>query len=187
MQAIRVLFTEAHDGCDRHELIWAPNQLQMDMLAAQNPEEIVCLCEDPVYGKNTNGCSCNVYMVAPEKKIIYLGTVVNRKRAHLDFNRLKKALPHKTKQLKKGGPFAIARQQTMCSIPMDADILTPEVIQQGVRKYLWKFAPKLAEIPLKWLPKKRQTEITQEIFYQALTSAKRQTREERVEIYSNDF
>ena len=83
--------------------------------------------------------------------------------------------------------MGIVRWWIMCSVPVDSDGLTQEDIRRGIKKYLLEFAPKLAETPIRWPPKRKQLATDAEIFREARRAAKPQTQKERIDIFLSDI
>lgn len=188
VQAVRTLSIETHTNEDCQKFVWYPTRFWLEMLAKENPSEIYCLHEEPISNEEFHGQVCHVYAVVAEKKIVYLGTAINKKKALFDFYWLVKRLNRKkATQLEKKGPFAMMRLWSMCTIPINEDTLTQESIQEGVRRFLHEFAPELGEIPIVWLPKRQRQDICWKIFSGAKASAVSQTKKERLKIITKDL
>lgn len=181
VQAVRSLFFEAHCYEDCHNLVWNPSRFWIEQLLVENPKRILGLHECLISPPKT----CNVYMVACQDRIIYIGTVVNKKKAEDIQSLLAEILPEKKNELKRRGPMAIIKWWNMCSIPVDADILTTESIEQGLQKYFQKFAPKLAGVPVSWID--NHTGISWDIFIKARQTAIHKTDEDCAKAYLIDL
>lgn len=187
VQAVRALFVEASSNQDCQRRAWEPAKFWLLQLARENPQEILCVHENPLPDKKSGGCSCNVYITTADKKIIYLGTILSKEKAEENFQWLQENFPEESARLQQRGPMAITRWWSMCAIPVDAHELTHESIWQGAQKYFREFAPELANVPAKWLPPEQNTSISRKIFREALLTATKQSKQKRIEITSNNF
>lgn len=187
VQILRTLFFEKHSNEDCTRFVWRPIQFWLQRLVEEHPTELTCLHGKLLPDEKSRGYSSDVFLVVPKRQIIYLGTVLTRIEAQDKFQWFKATFPERIGDLRKRGWTGIIRWWAMCIIPVDTTTLTDETIGQGVQKYLGEFAPSLANIPIYWLSPDQQQDICLEITQQAILMAKHQTREEKLDIISENF
>ena len=185
VQAIRTLFSEMHSNEDCSQFVWKPIQFWLQRLTEENPPTLTCFHENLLPDEESGGHRCDAYLVVPGNKIIYLGTIQSRKEAESQNRWLKETFPERDKDL--ANQFAMVRWWNMCRIPVDAEPLTLETIESGVRMYLQELAPALCQTPIVWLPEEKRRDLSFQINYQAKVTAKRQSDEEKIEIIADDL
>lgn len=185
VQAFRTLVWEAHDQATCTRLVWQPSHFWLTRLAAERPTRLTCLHE-PFGDSQCKNQHCNVYLVAPGNRIIYLGTVIPRWLALQHREHACMLMPHKAGVLKLQDPLTIVRWWAMCSIPTESNVLTKVVLHQAMQRYFQQMAPALAGLPIEWLPEAEQLALTSDIMIQARQSAVIPTVEQRAEVYRRD-
>ncbi len=193
VNARRVLMLETHSFDDCNRLVWEPILKMLLELSRLEPKSIICL-HGPVYTYNRyptiRGSSIDVDIVGPNKEIAYLGTVIDKGEALAVWKWLLETyrrFPHKILELREDGPRAIIRERTRCSIPVDCETFDIHAVEQGVRRYLQKFMPRLANCLIQWMEREYQDAIEAFIWDEAKRTAMPQTEEEREQVITEDL
>ncbi len=185
VQTIRTLTTEAHSYEECRRLVWEPTDFWLKRFADSNPKEIICFRENPrSTQKEPQYFFCDIYLVAENNRVLYLGTIVNQDQAEYDFLTI---FPDHSDELQSKDPLPIMRWWIRCNIPTNTEVITDTVIEKSVQRYFTVCAPKLAQIPIHWLPNELGSKISWEIFHQAKVTSKPQSGKEMRDTYESDM
>jgi len=189
VQARRVLLFEAHTHTELKQLVWDEQANFFEELAKQRPKALTCLRAERHRNRHFKGYSTHVDIVNPvSQETMYLGTVVSKSRAEGIYRFLLSEFPpNMAEAIKAHGSMAIVRWWYMASIPVNNLTLNQLSVEQGIQKYVALFAPKLAGLPIEWLPTRKQLLLELFITERARSTAKSQSEGERVNTFGSDI
>lgn len=189
VEARRMLMIEVHPLSECIELVYAPTQ-ELIKQSSKTMAELLCFRGQPHVFRGFKGFFVDIDMVLPEKRIVYLGRIINRKQAQDLFEwhmRICQKSPDKVALLRKRGPMGITMERVGCKIPVDYPQLNNEALEKGVRRYMDAFIPQLGNLPIRWVSREKGEKFRQVIWEIAQKASIKQTREETREILKGEF
>lgn len=164
--------------------IYHPTQEFLKDLASQKPRFLLCFWgemysyQKPNFAPKRTGLSADLYIVSPQNKVVYLGTVLDRKESYILWRWFLENFPNQRDILKKRGPMTIVRQKTKCRIPTNCPQLNRQAFKQAVRKYMKVFCPSLVNLPIKWLSEQKRKILLIRIYQEAEKRAEKEKGQE---------
>lgn len=179
-----ILMKEMHNQAKREAFVWVPTDQALKDLAKTRPKFLQCF-HGPVFqdaALKTGATFCDLYAVASDNKVVYVGTILDRKQTKANWKwLLGNAESHEAKELKLSGMMSVVRYRIRCYIPSLHSRLSKRAMEQGIKLFLRTYVPELSRVRIKWLSKKEQDSMEAFIRQEADERAWPQTRQEKRE------
>lgn len=165
---------------DVHEKVFGVCQKRLEELAGSHPTELTCW-HNLTTRSDEGRLWVDAYVVDHLKRVIHLGEILTSGLAQKRWEECVQNCEEDgeleaLRKLRDEGPHQIIRDRFHgCTIGVQADTVSNETVEQGVRKFLRTFCPSLAELPIQWLPEETVINLDKRIadFKEAMEQCER--------------